>query len=216
MEEKITIAKTNRYFTYGNPDTAENIWFVLHGYSQLPKFFIRKFHHLDPDKNFIVAPEGLHRFYRKGTDGRVGASWMTKEARLDDIEDNINYLNQLAEKLLQHKKYQQKFLLGFSQGGATAARWHYFGDYNPDCFILWASVFPPDLSIEEEAIGMQQSNNYFVVGTTDQFFEGKLDKVKTLLKKQPFPIQFKTFDGFHDIDSQVLLDIVKENTIKNS
>lgn len=216
MEKKITIAKTNRYFTYGNPDTAENIWIVLHGYSQLPKFFIRKFQHLDPEKNFIVAPEGLHRFYRKGTSGRIGASWMTKEARLDDIEDNINYLNQLAEELLQNKNYKQRFLLGFSQGGATAARWHHSGNFNADCFILWASVFPPDLSIEKETIGMHQSTNYFVVGEADQFFEGKMEEVKILLEKQPFPIRFKTFDGPHDVDPQVLLEIVNENALNNT
>ncbi len=208
MENKITIAKTLRYYTFGNPETAKNLWIVLHGYAQLPKFFIRKFQHLDPEKNFIVAPEGLHRFYRKGTSGRVGASWMTKEARLDDIEDNINYLNQLAKELLQNKVYDKKYLLGFSQGGATAARWHQHGTFNADSFILWASVFPPDLSIEKETKGMFQSENFFVVGKSDPFFEDKIENVELFFKKQPFPIHFKTFDGPHDINPEVLLDIV--------
>src|SRR5690554_3872961 len=50
----------------------------------------------------------MHRFYRKGTQGRVGASWMTKEARLDDIEDNHKYLDKLAEHLLKGKSYKQR------------------------------------------------------------------------------------------------------------
>lgn len=212
MEHKITISKTTRYYTFGNQDTAENIWFVLHGYSQLPKFFIRKFQHLDPDKNFIVAPEGLHRFYLTGTSGRVGSSWMTKEARLDDIEDNLNYLNKLAEGLLQNRNYKRKFLLGFSQGGATAARWHHYGKFNADYFILWASVFPPDIPIEEETKSMLQSTNYFVVGESDPFFEGKIEEIKSFFKKQPFSIRFKTFDGVHDIEPDTLSNIAKENT----
>lgn len=210
MEEKLTISKTVRYFTHGNADTAENIWIVLHGYSQLPKFFIRKFQELDPEKNFIVAPEGMHRFYRKGNFGRVGASWMTKEARLDDIEDNHNYLNQLAEQLLKNRDYKQRYLLGFSQGGATASRWHQSGNFNANHFILWASVFPEDISIDEGKSGMLNSNNYFAIGKSDQFFEGKIDELKLFFDNQIFPTQVKVFDGPHDIDTNTLLEIAKE------
>lgn len=211
MEEKITISKTVRYFTHGNAETAENIWIVLHGYSQLPEFFIRKFQQLDPEKNFVVAPEGIYRFYRKGTSGRVGASWMTKEARLDDIEDNHNYLNQLAEQLLKNKNYKQRFLLGFSQGGATASRWHNSGNFNANHFILWASVFPDDISIEDGKSGMLHSNNYFVVGESDQFFQGKMDEVKAFFEKQEFETKIKVFDGDHDIDGTTLMEIAEGN-----
>jgi hypothetical protein len=43
----------------------------------------------------IIAPEGLSRFYRKGFSGDVVASWMTKDDRLDDMEDYVRYLNDL-------------------------------------------------------------------------------------------------------------------------
>ena len=211
MEQKISITKTVRYFTHGNPETAKNIWIVLHGYSQLSKFFIRKFQQLDPEKNFVVAPEGIHRFYRKGSDGRVGASWMTKEARLDDIDDNHNYLNQLVEKLLKTNNYEQRFLLGFSQGGATASRWHNSGNFNADHFILWASVFPEDISLEDGKSGMLHSNNYFVIGESDEFFQGKMNEIKSFFKNQEFKTKIKVFDGNHDIDNDTLLDIAEEN-----
>ena len=145
MEGKIKVKKTFRYYTFGNPDKAEHIWFVLHGYGQLAFFFLRKFNVLDPDKHFVVAPEGMHRFYLKGTNGRVGASWMTKEARLDDIEDNHDFLDQLFAKLTQKYSFKKRTLLGFSQGGATASRWHQKNTFKADNFILWACVFPPDL-----------------------------------------------------------------------
>lgn len=210
MEHQLTISKTVRYFTYGNEETADNIWIVLHGYSQLPKYFINKFKELDPTKNFIVAPEGMHRFYRRGASGRVGASWMTKEARLDDIDDNILYLNKLADKLLENRSYSKKILLGFSQGGATAARWHQNGNFNADHFILWASVFPPDVSFEDSKGGMFDSDNYFVVGTEDEFFKGKIDEMEDFHKNQPYKIKFRTFNGTHDIDSTMLKEIALE------
>ena len=40
----------------------------------------------------IIAPQGLHKFYLEGTSGRVGASWMTKENREDDIKNYLVYL----------------------------------------------------------------------------------------------------------------------------
>ena len=36
-----------------------------------------------------MAPEGLSRFYLEGFSGKVGATWMTREDRLNDID---NYL----------------------------------------------------------------------------------------------------------------------------
>ncbi|HBP44750.1 MAG TPA: hypothetical protein DD635_02535, partial [Flavobacteriales bacterium] len=109
------IKKTARYFTIG-PAFADSkgILIVLHGYGQLPGFFIKRFQPIADDGWAIVAPEGLHRFYLEGTQGRVGASWMTKEARQDDILDNVHYLDSLATELQLNR--QRPVLLGFSQG----------------------------------------------------------------------------------------------------
>lgn len=204
MEQDIVIQKTVRYTTFGNIKNAENIWFILHGYGQLPRYFIRKFQELNPDKHFIVAPEGFHRFYLKGSSGRVGASWMTKEARLDDIKNNIDYLNQLATKILKQKDFKNRILLGFSQGGATAARWHQKGDFKAHHFILWASVFPPDLSFEGSKEGMFTSQNYFIVGNEDEYFKQEIENLKNFYQQQSFLTEFITFQGTHDIDTPTL------------
>lgn len=208
MEHQFKIEKTTRYFTHGNPNTAKNIWIVLHGYGQLPYYFIRKFESLDPEENFVVAPEGMHRFYLKGTSGRVGASWMTKEARLDDIEDNKNYLNNLATSLLQNKNFKNKILLGFSQGGATASRWHEYGVFNADVFVLWASVFPPDLDFDPKQSSLMNSKNYFVLGKNDQFYHGKEKEIKEFFNSQKFNLRMIDFDGKHEIVKEPLFEIL--------
>ena len=208
MEHQYKIEKTVRYFTHGNADTAKNIWIVLHGYGQLPYYFIRKFESLDPRENFVVAPEGMHRFYLEGTSGRVGASWMTKEARLDDIQDNISYLDTLAKDLLNKRKYERKILLGFSQGGATATRWHESGDFNADTFVLWASVFPPDLDFDPNQSSLMKSQNYFVLGKNDPYFKGKESEIKKLFKSQDFNFKTIDFDGKHEIDKKPLIQIL--------
>ena len=208
MEQKIQLNKTFRYYRHGNKETAENLWIVLHGYGQLASFFIKKFEGLDPTKNFIIAPEGMHRFYLKGTSGRVGASWMTKEARMDDISDNLHFLDQLFIKETASTSFKNKILLGFSQGGATAARWHAKGKMNASHFMLWASVFPPDLSFDLETASFNDSKNIFLVGNNDPYYKKeKLSEEQQLLSKLNFETQ--VFEGEHSISSTVIDNVYR-------
>ena len=85
MEFQFTHPKTFRYHILNEGTNAKKVLYVLHGYGQLAEFFVRKFRELG-DEYLIVAPEGMHRFYLQGSSGRVGASWMTKEDREQDIK----------------------------------------------------------------------------------------------------------------------------------
>src|SRR5690349_23066438 len=92
-----------RYFKIGTIDTSTRaIWFVLHGYGQLAQYFIRNFAILEKHNICVIAPEGLSKFYTEDIqsriqagNNRVGSSWMTRENREMDIENNLNYLNAL-------------------------------------------------------------------------------------------------------------------------
>lgn len=204
MERKVKVDKTFRYFTYGDPEKAEHVWFVLHGYGQLAFYFLRKFNVLDPEKHFVVAPEGMHRFYLKGTSGRVGASWMTKEARLDDIDDNHNFLDTLSNEILSSYTFKHRTLLGFSQGGATASRWHQRNTFKADNFVLWACVFPPDLEASYTDSVFQKSNNFFVIGTEDEYFQEQFDEILETYEKNLPDISIIKFKGPHNIHSSGL------------
>jgi predicted esterase len=204
-ERKLTAPKTFRYWISGDFEKANNLIIVLHGYGQLAEFFIRKFNEI-PEDYLVVAPEGMHRFYLNGTSGRVAASWMTKEDRESDIADNLNWLKQLYDELTGQKTFEKIILLGFSQGGATAARWFYSQKVQFDQLILWASVFPPDL--ERPPIN-SNSNNYFVVGTEDEYYnaEAQMSEIEFYQK-----IGFQTiqFAGSHDIQLTTLNSILNQ------
>lgn len=201
MEGKIAITKTGRYITHGNPVSASHLIIALHGYGQLPAYFIRKFQHLDPEQYFIIAPEGLHRFYLSGSSGRVGASWMTKEARMDDIEDNIAYLNQLTTEIISKNTFKHHTLLGFSQGGATAARWHEHGNLNADNFVLWASVFPPDLELPKNQNAFIKSTNIFIVGDEDEYYKkADIETMSAHLALAQLNFETIIFKGKHTIN----------------
>lgn len=206
MEHFIQIQRNARYFTQGSP-SAKKMLVVLHGYGQLAEFFIRKFSSLNDDW-YVVAPEGLHRFYLNGHSGRVGASWMTKEVREKDISDNNELLHQLVTKIKSGRKYEETVLLGFSQGAATASRYFYSNQSEIDRLIVWASVFPPDIDKSQLfQVRSQENKNVFVIGTEDPFFDTKQRQEVVSFFRQ---LNFDTveFEGNHDIDEKTLLDIL--------
>jgi hypothetical protein len=74
---------------------------VFHGYAMLSEFFIKKFNVLNDGETLIVAPEALNRFYITENFSRVGASWMTKEDRENDILENNRYIESLYQKIVE-------------------------------------------------------------------------------------------------------------------
>ncbi|MFK8038456.1 MAG: alpha/beta hydrolase [Crocinitomicaceae bacterium] len=205
-ENSITVKKKAAFSTYGNPGKAKHIIFALHGYGQLSRFFIKKFQGLGEDY-YIVAPEGLHRFYLEGSSGRVGASWMTKEQREDDIKDYIQYLNKLWKEISEMHSFKKKILLGFSQGGATASRWHQHGAFNANSIVMWGAIFPPDLPQNWE-VNFQSTENYFVVGDKDPYYDiKKIDAQIKFFEEKSVNFTTLVFNGKHEIDQSTLLKI---------
>jgi len=209
MEKKINITFEARYFTHGNIE-AENLIIALHGYGQLGSYFIQKFESLNPEKYFVVVPEGLHRFYLNGTSGRVGASWMTKENRETDISNYINYLETVLNEICVAAEFRKKILLGFSQGGATASRFAATTKFKFDAAILWASVFPPDI----EPMNIQKhaaQKNFLVIGDEDPYYTGE-DFVSEQNKLIKAGIKFDLirFNGKHTIQTETLEKILNE------
>src|SRR5947199_8460531 len=97
QEHLFSTARSARYFTVGSPEGAAEVWFVCHGYGQLAARFLERLRPIEAKRRCIVAPEGLSRFYltETATERRVGASWMTREDRLHEIDDYVRYLDAL-------------------------------------------------------------------------------------------------------------------------
>lgn len=208
-EESFFIEKSVRYSTYGDLEKATKLLIVLHGYGQLSRYFIRKFEAVSSDY-FIVAPEGFHRFYLKGSSGRVGASWMTKEAREEDISDNNNYLKSLFRQIAKKKSFHKTILLGFSQGGATAARYFYQSEDSIDHLILWASVFPPDIPVDElSGLNPKRGVNHFILGTEDEYFD-EAAQLKAIDFFESNGFTTHVYKGKHDIDAQTFNEVLSK------
>lgn len=203
-----------RYFKLGKLDAStKQIWFVIHGYGQLAEYFIRKFKVLEEHNICVIAPEGLSHFYMEDVasrtqsgNNRVGASWMTKENRLMDIENYVEYLNSVYQKEVGSTTNIPITVLGFSQGAATVSRWISADKINFQRLILWAGIFPPDIDFNTTKGILKDKETYMVYGKNDPFINAdRISEMKMLVSQLGISPETKVFEGKHDIDSQMLL-----------
>ncbi len=208
--QNINVSFKARYFKLGKitPQT-KNIWFVCHGYGQLANYFLRNFNILDSGDNCIIAPEGLSRFYLNGFTGRVGATWMTKEERLTDIENQIEYLNTVYQREISEKIHNAKItLFGFSQGVATISRWAMQENLKFDRLVLWAGNIPADLDFSFGKKKLEHVDIFFIYGNRDPYIDQKqIDIQQQSFAKLALTPTIRIFDGGHAIDADTLVEI---------
>ena len=216
-EQEIHIDYKARYCTLGDFNEAtRKIWFVLHGYGQLARFFIRKFKTLSDEGVYVIAPEGLSKFYLEDVttraqsgNSRVGAAWMTSENRLADIENYIHYLNTVYEKEVPDSFDGEITFLGFSQGTATATRWAIDGNKKFHRLVLWSGLLPPDLDFVKANEILHDKIFVEVLGKADPYITSErmkeMTELNALLNIKPVLIDF---NGGHDIDEDVLKGLI--------
>ena len=206
-EHHVSVPRTARYYTIGpDPATARAIWFVLHGYGQLAGRFLRHFSNV-ADGRTVVAPEALSRFYLEGNArDQVGASWMTREDRLTEIDDYVQYLDAVyAAVTREHRPSEGIHVLGFSQGTATACRWLTLGHARAERLILWGGEIPPDLDLARSRERWKDTAVLFVVGDDDQFITPKVLAVhERRLHERGIGYRVERFEGGHEIRPEVL------------
>jgi predicted esterase len=211
-EHHLSVTRMARYQQLGSLSAhTKRVWFVCHGYGQLAAYFIRHFAFIadaDPE-TVIIAPEGLSRFYLNGSSGRVGASWMTRDDRQHEIEDHINYLNQLADLALAECLPEVEVtVLGFSQGTATVGRWLAQAHFQPAHLILWAGTFPPDLEPAVAQDLLRRLALTVVVGTEDEYLPAeKVAELQQALRQLGGAPRLLTFAGRHELNRPVLAEI---------
>lgn len=215
VEHHLEVTRTARYWTLGDEESADEVWFVLHGYKQLARRFLKRFEPIaGPGApggrgRLIVAPEALSRFYarpapgRHGPDSVVGASWMTREDRLNEIRDYVAYLDRVADEI--SRPDADVTVLGFSQGTATAARWVTMGGVQARRLILWAGYVPHDQDLERAREVFGRTELVLVRGTEDRGLTEELaEKERAALDSVDVRYRVVGYDGGHDIDADVL------------
>lgn len=217
-EHHLPVQRTARYYTLGElTEQTRYIWFCLHGFGQLARYFSRKFSELANDQTLLVIPEGLSRSYLDNSYQRIGASWLTREDRDQEINDFLVYLNSLYDRILDGRDANrfQITLFGFSQGAATACRWLNADHIRADRLILWAGYFPSGLTDLINPDKLTDVICQYVYGRQDEFLvqlsdpEAYLQRLKTDVPN----LTLMAFDGGHRVEPTVLQTLLsKEST----
>lgn len=216
-ERRLTVPRTARYYLLGEAaPTVRDVWIACHGYAQLAGEFLKEFERLRDAARLIVAPEALSRFYQKG--GRhgpgsaVGASWMTREDRLAEIDDYVRYLDALHDAVFQtvSRAAARLTVLGYSQGAATASRWVAFGRAKVERLILWGGLLPPDLDLEAARGRLAPVSLVLVAGRRDRFVdEPTLSSQVASLEHLGLAPRVVRHSGGHGLDGEVLADLAR-------
>ncbi len=191
------------------------MWFACHGYGQLAARFLEKLRVLDDGRRYLVAPEGLSRFYlsESATERRVGATWMTREDRLAEIDDYVGYLDAVYADVFASidRPNVTVHALGFSQGTSTVSRWAALGKAQIDRLTLWGGEVPPDLDLSVDTVvsrlrGVQLA---LVHGRSDEYITPKVvSGIVERLRQHTIPYEEIPFDGGHELNEAVLRRLV--------
>ena len=206
-EHTLVVSKTARFFSLGEltPTTSE-VWIVLHGYAQLAADFLQPFSAITTNQRYIVAPEGLNKFYAKGFGGKPAASWMTSEMREQEIRDYVCYLDELYLALAIPSSVQKVVLLGFSQGVATATRWLHHTTHRVDELVLYAGEMAAELRhpVSSKLTSLPIT---YITGNNDRLISAdKLQEVRMLM--QSIHAREIIFSGGHEVLPDVLVNLV--------
>ena len=140
---------------------------------------------------------------------------MTSEDRECEIEDYVSYLDLLHDEVFSavDRSKVKLWVLGFSQGTATVARWVARGRVAPDRIVLCSGLLPSELNSQTAERLARHSPLTIVLGSNDDFARPDLVAVQEArLKELGVPFQLIRFEGGHEITPEVLPDPLQSRT----
>jgi len=211
-EKEIAYTTKNTYSTLNDigPKT-KNIWIVFHGIGFLSRYFIKYFDTLDPDENYIIAPQAPSKYYLNGEYKHVGASWLTKEKTSDELNNVLNYI----DAVIQNEELTDEFNLivfGFSQGVSIAARWVAKRKVKCSQLVLYAGGIPHELEATDfEFLQKNNTKVSVIIGDKDEYLTPERMKLENKRIDTLFQGNANTiiFEGRHEMRKDLINNLIR-------
>jgi predicted esterase len=146
----------------------------------------------------LVSVQALHRFYTRGGDQAVVASWMTRQDREAAIADNIQYLDR-AVAAAAGDAVRAIVYLGFSQGASMAARAAARGTRRAAGLIMLGGDIPPDIR-DDAAVDLPPV--LLGCGSRDGWYGERIAADLAYLESRRIPHEVVRFDGGHEFTDE--------------
>ena len=205
-EKRIQYISSNTYATLNTlQESTHTIWIVFHGIGYLSRFFLNYFSDLPADEHFIIAPQAPSKYYLNNEYKHVGASWLTRERTLEELQNVLAYVDAvMADQSLPVRCKVN--ILGYSQGASIALRWLCHSQHRCDRLILYAGGIPHEITAEEVDFLSRSTGIYIVYGKHDEFLTvarmaQEEKKIQMLFGDKA---QRVSFDGGHEVRPDVI------------
>lgn len=207
VEKQVSYTTTNTYVTLNSLNSkTTNVWLVFHGMGHLSRYFLNYFSHINPEENFIIAPQAPAKYYQGEKFQYVGASWLTRENTAEDTKNVLNYIDAVF-KAEKPKEITNFIVFGYSQGVSVATRWLASRKINCDHLVLHSGGIPVELSKEDFSYMKKATKVSLLYGDNDPYITdvrkiAEKSKGVELFENRLETIEFK---GVHEVNRDFIL-----------
>jgi len=209
-EKEISYKSTNSYSTLNNlTEGTKNVWFVCHGMSYLSRYFLKYFKELNPEDNYIIAPQAQGKYYIPPAYKHVGASWLTKENTLRETENVMRYFDAVLEA--EHIPNDKNLIVvGYSQGVSVAMRYVAKRQLQCEQMVLMSGGIPKELVADDFKFLEGKAITTMIYGTQDEYLndermQQESNRVVELFGDKATIIPF---DGKHIVNVELINNLV--------
>jgi len=209
-EKEISYQTTNSYSTLNSLTKAtKNVWFVCHGMSYLSRYFLKYFKELNPEENYIIAPQAQSKYYIPPAFKHVGASWLTKENTLKEIDNVMRYFDAVFEAE-QIPNDINLIVFGYSQGVSVAMRYVAKRQLKCNQMILHSGGIPKELVSDDFNFLQGHCKISLIYGIDDEYLNDERMQQETKRVHELFDTNVSVipFDGKHVVNVDIINSLV--------
>ncbi len=208
-ETTVSYTHTNTYTTLNTLSSkTKNVWVVFHGMGHLTRYFVKHFKNLNPEENYIIAPQAPSKYYQDKSFKYVGASWLTKENTETEKQNVLNYIDQVWEAESSKWKALKVDLIfmGYSQGVSIATRWLASRKINCEYLLLHSGAIPQELEPNDFNHLAQTTPVTYLYGDKDEYINEARKTEQQLKGSELFGnrLVIKVFDGIHEVNTSFI------------
>lgn len=209
VEKEISYKTTNSYTTLNTlTKKTKNVWFVCHGMGYLSRYFLRYFKELNPDENYIIAPQAQSKYYIPPKFKHVGASWLTKENTLKETSNVMRYFDAVfeAESIPKDKHL---IILGYSQGVSVAMRYVASRQLQCNQLVIMSGGIPKELKADDFKL-LKNTKVTMIYGTEDEYLNEERMQYETERVNKLFTnnVTIIPFDDKHIVNVKLINNLI--------